>query len=512
MKIAIIGAGFAGLSSARVLTALGHDVTVYEKAPDVGGVWSATRRYPGLHTQNNKGSYALSELLMPKRYPESPSGQQVQQYLEAYVRKFDLASYLRLGTEVVRAEPAADGGWDVATAEDADGSEHYEHLVLASGIFSLPLVPSFQGIDALQAAGGDLLPASEFHSLDQVRGKHVVVVGYGKSACDIAVEIAKEAASTTVVARQLIWKMPRKIKGVVNYKYLMLTRMGEGLFKYHTVSGVEKVLHARNSALADTMLGSVGTVTAGQLGLDRLGLRPGGTFKDIARSTVSLATEGFFEGVASGRIVVHRDAEISRFVEKDGHPCAELVNGKLVNGKLVNGELVNGERVDGDLVRADVVIAATGWTQELPFLPDEVVERLVDERGDFLLHRQIHPIYVDDLSFAGYNSSFFSPLSCEVAAMWIGSLLGDNHVLPTKEEMHARVHARLSWMRERTDCHHARGTNIIPFSLHNIDEVLGDMSLDVGRGTKMKQWILPLNPSDYQTVLPKLRQRLRVSG
>lgn len=489
MKIGIIGAGFAGLSSARVLTALGHDVTVYEKAPDVGGVWSATRRYPGLHTQNNKGSYALSELPMPKSYPESPSGQQVQQYLEAYVKKFDLAPYLRLGTEVVRAEPAADGGWDVTTAES---SEHYEHLVLASGIFSQPLVPSFQGVDALRSAGGNLLPASEFHRLDQVRGKHVVVVGYGKSACDIAVEIAKAAASTTVVARQLIWKMPRKIKGVVNYKYLMLTRMGEGLFKYHRVSGVEKVLHAHNSALADTMLGSVGTVTAGQLGLDRLGLRPGGTFKDIARSTVSLATEGFFEGVAGGRIAVHRDAEITRFVEKDGQPCAELGN--------------------GDLVRADVVIAATGWTQELPFLPDEVVERLVDERGDFLLHRQIHPIYVDDLSFAGYNSSFFSPLSCEVSAMWIGSLLADHHALPTREEMHARVHERLSWMRERTDCHHARGTNIIPFSLHNIDEVLADLSLDVGRGTKMKQWMLPLNPSDYRMVLPKLRHRLQVSG
>lgn len=500
MKIGIIGAGFAGLSSARVLTALGHDVTVYEKAPDVGGVWSATRRYPGLHTQNNKGSYALFELPMPKSYPESPSGQQVQQYLEAYVRKFDLAPYLRLGTEVVRAEPAADGGWDVTTAESPESpevSEHYDHLVLASGIFSAPLVPSFQGIDALQAAGGQLLPASELLSLDQVRGKHVVVVGYGKSACDIAVEIAKEAASTTVVARQLIWKMPRKIKGVVNYKYLMLTRMGEGLFKYHTVSGVEKVLHARNSALADSMLGSVGAVTAGQLGLDRLGLRPGGTFKDIARSTVSLATEGFFEGVTDGRIVVHRDAEISRFVEKDGRPWAELVNGELVNGEVV---------------RADVVIAATGWTQELPFLPDEVVERLVDERGDFLLHRQIHPIYVDDLSFAGYNSSFFSPLSCEVSAMWIGSLLADNHSLPTTEEMRERVHERLSWMRERTDCHHARGTNIIPFSLHNIDEVLADMALDVGSGTKMKQWMLPLNPSDYRMVLPKLRSRLGVGG
>ena len=52
MRIGIVGAGFAGLSSAKVLKSFGHDVTVFEKEADVGGVWSASRRYPGLTTQN----------------------------------------------------------------------------------------------------------------------------------------------------------------------------------------------------------------------------------------------------------------------------------------------------------------------------------------------------------------------------------------------------------------------------------------------------------------------------
>lgn len=66
MKITVIGAGFAGLATAKVLTALRHDVTVYDKAPDVGGVWSGARRYPGLRTQNNKGTYAFSDHPMPE--------------------------------------------------------------------------------------------------------------------------------------------------------------------------------------------------------------------------------------------------------------------------------------------------------------------------------------------------------------------------------------------------------------------------------------------------------------
>ncbi|MEJ7716402.1 MAG: FAD-dependent oxidoreductase [Thermoleophilaceae bacterium] len=44
MHIGIIGAGFAGLSHAKVLREFGFDVTVFDKTPDVGGVWSRTRR------------------------------------------------------------------------------------------------------------------------------------------------------------------------------------------------------------------------------------------------------------------------------------------------------------------------------------------------------------------------------------------------------------------------------------------------------------------------------------
>ena len=73
MRVGIIGAGVAGLTTAKVLMQAGHDVVVYEKAPDVGGVWSRTRRYPGLTTQSPKAQYSLSDFPMPRDYPEWPS-------------------------------------------------------------------------------------------------------------------------------------------------------------------------------------------------------------------------------------------------------------------------------------------------------------------------------------------------------------------------------------------------------------------------------------------------------
>ena len=80
---------------------------------------------------------------------------------------------------------------------------------------------------------------SEFHDLEDARGKHIVVAGYGKSACDLAAAIADVSASTTVVARQLIWKMPKR-PGGINIKYVLLTRMGEGLFRYIRPTGFER--------------------------------------------------------------------------------------------------------------------------------------------------------------------------------------------------------------------------------------------------------------------------------
>ena len=109
MKIGIVGAGFAGIASAKVLTEFGHKVQVFEKENDVGGVWSVTRRYPGLGTQNVRSTYAMSDFPYPKGTPEWPSGEQVQQYIEAYAKKFNVFNKISFNTEVTLAKQSSNG-------------------------------------------------------------------------------------------------------------------------------------------------------------------------------------------------------------------------------------------------------------------------------------------------------------------------------------------------------------------------------------------------------------------
>jgi len=490
MKIAIIGAGFAGLSAAKILRQFDHDVTIFEKAPDVGGVWSRTRRYPGLKTQNNKGTYYLSDYPMPAHYPEWPSGEQVQAYLEGYVAHFDLQQHLHLNTEVVAAEPKEDVGWILRVQDGHKGSvreNHADVLLVANGIFSEPFIPPYEGAEAFRAAGGILCATSEFHNLDDARDKHVLVVGYGKSSCDVAAAVGAVAASTKVIARHLIWKLPRKLMGVLNFKYAVLTRLGEGLFPYIEHRSFERFLHGCGRKLRDGMVQTLQSIATRQLHLKELDLVPEGSFDRIARSTVSLATDELYEQVRQGTTQVLRECAITRLGVEAGQPTAWLSNGTAVP--------------------ADIVICGTGWQQRVPFLPPTIQAKLFDAEGNFQLYRQILPLHIPRLYFSGYNSSFYSPLSAEAAAWWIASHLMGDIQLPPVEQCESHIRTRLRWMAERTEGKHARGTNLVPFSMHNVDEMLGDVGLDVSRFKRFTQWLMPIEARDYRSVNQRLLAR-----
>ncbi|MBU0891362.1 MAG: NAD(P)/FAD-dependent oxidoreductase [Gammaproteobacteria bacterium] len=490
--VGIIGAGFAGLSTAKVLRAFGFEVTVFEKEPDVGGVWAAARRYPGLTTQNPRTTYALSDFPMPASYPEWPSGQQVQAYLHSYAEHFGLLPFLRMSTTVESAVLDEEAGvWTVKARRAATGQggalpaevHRFDYLVVCNGIFSEPAVPQYPGADAFVAAGGRVCHTSQFNDANEARGKHVLVVGYGKSSCDVANAIVADSASTTVLARQLIWKIPKKFMNVLNFKFLLLTRMGEALFKYIEPKGFEKFLHGPGLPVRNSMLGSVESVVTRQLKLREIGLHPGTPLETIARSTVSLVTDGFYEKVAAGELGVRKGVSIRT----------------LQPGQAVLST--------GETVPADLVVCGTGWHQQVPFFDGSVLQRVTDARGNFRLYRSILPVAMPRLAFNGYNSSFFSQLNCEIGALWLANHLRGGLQLPPPDQMNAQIDRRLAWMEERTDGKHSKGTNIIPFSVHNIDELLQDMGLPLGVLTRFKQWLGPVDPSDYAVVTRQLLAR-----
>lgn len=420
---------------------------------------------------------------MPASYPRVPSGAQMQAYLQSYVDYFGFGDRIHLNTEVVSAQPGI-GGWAVQVRNlkhTHDEVVDCDHLVIANGVFSSPLVPRYPGAEAFCAAGGVVRHASEFHDLREAEGKHVVVVGYGKSACDIAEAVSESAASTRVLARRLLWKMPRRMRWLGDFESLALTRFGEAGFDYPEPNCFESFYNGRGRRVRDAAFDVVQAIVTRQLRLRELGLVPDGPFEEIAQSSASLVTEGFYEKVAAGQIIVERDTEITR----------------LLVGPAV--ALSTGLRA-----QADIVLCATGFRQRIPFLDPVVEQQLTDEHGDFRLYRQILPSTVEAVTFAGYNSSMLSSLGAEIGALWTASLLADRLDVPTAAERDAHIDSRLAWLRQRTGGHHAHGAVIAGFNIHNIDEMLSDLGVNVGPLTRALQWVRPVNPRSYRTITARL--------
>ncbi|MEM8563716.1 MAG: NAD(P)/FAD-dependent oxidoreductase [Pseudomonadota bacterium] len=495
MKIAILGAGFAGIATARTLSALNHQVTVFESESEVGGVWASSRRYPGLCTQNPGDTYHFSEIPLPKDYPEWPSGEQMQAYIQSCVAQFGLNHLIRLETRVEQVSYNDEHRkWTLHTAsssnvnEPKEEHEGFDFLVIANGIFSQPNVPAFAGEERWLNAGGKLLHTSELIDLEQARDKDVLVLGYGKSSCDAACAASKVSRHTTVVTRHVIWKIPRKIAGVINFKHLFLTRLGEGLFPWAKLKGFDSFIHGRGKPLRNLLLAGLQKIIESQFKLRERGLHPNKPLESVARTSVSLATNGFFEAVATGDIRVARETTIEQ----------------LTPGKAL---LSNGDTVDTDLI-----IAGTGFRQTVPVLPPAMMNRLLNEDEDFMLYRGILPIDIPGLAFIGYNSSLMCPLICEASAMWLAEYLRGGINLPAKEDMQTRIEDRLAFHKNRMDGNYFHGTYLVPFSIRPIDELLDDIDLNVGQLEKGKQWLRHVKPTAYAHNYQVLQQRAAITS
>jgi cation diffusion facilitator CzcD-associated flavoprotein CzcO len=204
-SVVIIGSGFGGIGAAIELTRAGHsDVTILEKADDLGGVWRENT-YPGAACDVPSPLYSYSyepNLAWPRRY----SGQaDILAYLRRTAQKYGVDRLIRYGAEVSAATfDEARGRWRL----DLVGGENVEAdvLVCAVGQLSRPVLPTIPGRDSF--AGRAFHSARWDHDYD-LRGKRVAVIGTGASAVQFVPQIQPEVAGLTVFQRSAPYLGPK---------------------------------------------------------------------------------------------------------------------------------------------------------------------------------------------------------------------------------------------------------------------------------------------------------------
>src|SRR5262249_52769173 len=156
-----------------------------------------------------------------------------------YADHFDLKRRLRLNTQVEELRRRDDGGFLLTTRREGDAPEEHavDFVVMVTGVYRDPFIPELSWRDAFELAGRLILHSTECHDTELVDGKRVVVVGYGKSATDVANAAIGYATGVSLVYRSARWKAPRFLFGALNMKYAVLIRGAEILFPNAEMDG-----------------------------------------------------------------------------------------------------------------------------------------------------------------------------------------------------------------------------------------------------------------------------------
>jgi 4-hydroxyacetophenone monooxygenase len=209
VKIAIIGAGIAGISVALAATVEGVCYEIFDRNKEVGGTWLTTT-YPGIGVDTPSAYYSLSWEVNPNWSNYFPQGAEYQAYLVALADKYQLRQHTRFGTEVDAL------WWDDHRSQwqihwvDANGRRDvcYANVVItAAGYLNRPRWPDIKGRDAF--AGNSIHSALWDPAVD-LTGKKVAVIGAGCTAVQIIDACVDQVAHFTVFQRQPHWVAPRK--------------------------------------------------------------------------------------------------------------------------------------------------------------------------------------------------------------------------------------------------------------------------------------------------------------
>ncbi|NP_001353961.1 Probable flavin-containing monooxygenase 1 [Zea mays] len=519
-RVAIIGAGVSGLAACKHLLERGCRPVVFEAGTVVGGVWARVPDSTALHTP--RPMYQYSDFPWPDTVTEVfPDHRQVMSYLDAYARHFGVLDCVRFGRRVLGMEYhgvaeddvaaweewggngqafgcAGAGEWrlKVADAEGRIETHKADFVVLCIGRFSgVPNTPTFPPGEGPEAFDGQVIHSMDYAKMgtkkarEMIKGKRVTVVGYLKSAVDIAAECAEVNGADhpcTMVVRTKHWIIPDYFAWGVHISLLFLNRFAELLIHK---PGEGFLLCLLATLLAPLRwLFSKFAESYYAIPMRKHGMVPDHSlFQALATCLIAIQPKGFYERLEEGSIVLKRSKTFSF--------CRE-------------GVVVEGEVSSSSLVESDVVIYATGFRGDLKikdmFASEYFRSVAVGSACTTVpLYREcIHP-KIPQLAVLGYSESIANLYTSEIRAKWLAHFMDGGFRMPSVAAMQKDV---LEWekcMKRYAGGRYFRRSCIGLLHIWYNDQLCRDMGCDPRRKKGFLEELFGVyGPADYADLHP----------
>lgn len=272
----VAGAGPAGLAVAACLKRQSCPFLILEKSDKVGASWH--NHYTRLHLHTDKHHSELPYLSYPDDVPTYPSRRQFIQYIDDYARHFNIRP--RFNEEVISAE-LTENQWEIRTKR----SRYYsQYLVVATGFNNKPKIPAWPGKKTFP---GTILHSSLYRDGRQFRNKKVLVVGFGNSAGEIALDLHEHGAEVALSVRGPVNVIPRDLLGL-------------------PILSVTLPLSILPAKLADLLTAPVQRIVFGDLSQYGLQKASDGPFTQIQkRQRIPLIDIGTVELIQNGSIAIY---------------------------------------------------------------------------------------------------------------------------------------------------------------------------------------------------------------
>jgi cation diffusion facilitator CzcD-associated flavoprotein CzcO len=319
----IVGASISGLASAASLQNEGIEYVIIEKEAQVATPWR--KHYDRLCLHTNKSLSNLPYKKFGSEIPRYPSRQQVVDYLEDYQKGFNITPLFNAEAKAIKKNG------DHWITETNNGTFKSKYVIMASGAFGKPKAIHFNGMETFP---GKILHSYGYKTGRDFKGQNVLVVGFGNSACEIAIDLYEQGAVPSMAVRSPVNMIPRDLLGIPILKISMLmSRLPP---------------HVADIIIAPLMRLLFGDIT--KLGLKKMSY---GTFEQIQKDgNIPLIDIGTVKHIRQGHIKIYDNID-------------------HISGKTVH--FADGKKED-----FDAIVAAIGYYRDYAEIIDVDKSRFED--------------------------------------------------------------------------------------------------------------------------------------